>query len=65
MMAGHLLLAVFSLIVHFHAAYSVITAQQMLVAVAQFSHDFTWPRITQIACVFSGYHSKASYLTKA
>lgn len=48
-MAGHLLLAVFSIIVYFHAAYSAITAQQMLGAVAQFSADFTWPRITQIA----------------
>jgi len=50
MMAGHhLLLAILSLIVYFHVTYSVITAQQMLGAVAQFSADFTWPRINQIA----------------
>jgi hypothetical protein len=47
-MAGHLLLAVFSLILYIHAAYSTITAQQMLVAVAQFSMDFTYPRINEI-----------------
>jgi len=48
-MAGHLLLAVFSFIVYFTSAYSAITAQQMLVAVAQFSYDFTYPRINEVA----------------
>ena len=48
-MAGHLLLAVFSLVVHFHAVYSAITAQQMLAAVTQFSKDFTYPRINEVA----------------
>jgi hypothetical protein len=63
-MAGHLLLAVFSLIVYFHAAYSAITAQQMLVAVSQFSKDFTWPRINEVAYVLGCYHSAASCLTE-
>lgn len=57
MMAGHFLLAVLSLIVYFNAVRSAITAQQMLGAVAQFSNDFTWPRITQIAAQvnYSGF----------
>ncbi|KAF9652758.1 hypothetical protein BDM02DRAFT_3183436 [Thelephora ganbajun] len=48
-MAGHLLFALSSLAVYFHVAYSVITAQQMLGAVFQFSSDFTWPRINEVA----------------
>jgi len=63
-MAGRLLLAVFSLIVYFHAAYSTISAHQMLVAVAQFSKDFTWPRINEVAYVFGYYYSAASCLTE-
>jgi len=50
-MTGHLLLAVFSLVVYFHVAYSAVTAQQMLSAVSQFSRDFTWPRINEVAYV--------------
>lgn len=64
MMAGHLLLAVFSFVVYFHAAYSTITAQQMLGAVAQFSSDFTWPRINQIAYVLGSQDFAASCLTE-
>ena len=63
-MAGHLLLAVFSFIVYFRAAYSTVTAQQMLAAVSQFSSDFTWPRITEVAYVLGYYYSAASYLTE-
>ena len=63
-MAGHLLLAVFSFIVYFNVAYSVISAQQMLVAVSQFSKDFTYPRINEIAYVLSCHRPTASCLTK-
>jgi len=63
-MAGHLLLAVFSLVVYIHAAYSAVTAQQMLVGVAQFSKDFTWPRISEVAYVLGCWCSAASCLTE-
>ena len=63
-MAGHLLLAVFSFIVYFNAAYSAISARDMLVAVAQFSKDFTWPRINEVAYVHASYRPTASCLTE-
>ena len=62
-MAGHLLLAVLSFVVYFSTAYSAISAQQMLVAVAQFSKDFTWPRINEVAYVHDCYRPTASCLT--
>jgi len=63
-MAGHLLLAVFSFVVYFNVAYSAISAHQMLVAVAQFSKDFTWPRINEVAYVHASYRPMASCLTE-
>jgi len=62
-MTGHLLLTVLSLVVYFHAAYS-IPVQKMLVAVAQFSKDFSWPRINEVAYVLGRYLSAASCLTE-
>jgi len=63
-MAGHLLLAVFSFVVYFNAVYSAISAQKMLVAVAQFSKDFTYPRINEVAYVHGFQRPTASCLTK-
>ena len=63
-MAGHLLLAVFSLTVYFNAAYSAITADQMLAVIAQFSEDFSHPRTDEAGCVHGFCRPVASCLTE-
>ena len=63
-MAGHLLLAVSSLVVYFHVAYSEITAQQILAVSSQFASDFSWPRIKEVAYVLGSCHPTVSRLTE-
>ena len=62
-MAGHLLLAVFSLVVYFHVACSAVTADQILAVSTQFDKDFTWPRIKDVAYVLGPYQPAASCMT--
>ena len=62
-MAGHLLLAVFSLVAYFHVARSGVTAEQMLAVSSQFATDFAWPRIKEVAYVLGPNHPAASCLT--
>ena len=63
-MASHFLLALFSLIAYSHVASSTVTPQQMLAAATNFSKDFAWPRISEVAYVLNYHLSATSCLTE-